>query len=133
MKETARRTAALAIVVLVLGAGLFGGAWLIGGQDAVSDNWVGVTVVLALFLGLFGSFAAGIIAVSAGLRHEPWSQLWLPLATFPAVVTIVALLGWLGIGGIYGLKDRRSDLRRGMSATLERLAVLVEQPTAAEQ
>ena len=44
----------------------------------------------------------------------------------------IPLIGWLGIGGIYGLKDRRSDLRRGMSATLERLAVLVEQPTAAE-
>jgi len=43
----------------------------------------------------------------------------------------IPLIGWLGIGGIYGLKDRRSDLRRGMSATLERLAVLVEQPTTA--
>ena len=44
----------------------------------------------------------------------------------------IPLIGWLGIGGIYGLKDRRSDLRRGMSATLERLALLVEQPTTAE-
>ena len=43
----------------------------------------------------------------------------------------IPLIGWLGIGGIYGLKDRRSDLRRGMSASLERLAVLVEKPTTA--
>lgn len=43
----------------------------------------------------------------------------------------IPLIGWLGISRIYGFKDRRSDLRRGMSATLERLAVLVEKPTAA--
>ena len=90
--KTARRLAGLAIGVLVFGAALFLGAWLIGGQDAVSDNWVGVTAVLALFVGLFGSFAAGVTAVSAGLRHEPWPDLWLPLATFPTVVTIVGLL-----------------------------------------
>jgi hypothetical protein len=44
----------------------------------------------------------------------------------------IPLIGWLGIGGIYSLKDRRSDLRRGMTATLEQLAVLVEHATAAE-
>lgn len=90
--EMAGRLAALALVVLVLGAVLFGGAWAIGGDDAVSDNWVGFTVVVALFVGLFGSFAALVTAVYAGLRHEPWSRMWLPLATFPGVVVVVGLL-----------------------------------------
>ena len=90
--DMARRLAGLALVVLIFGAVLFAGAWTIGGEDAVSDNWVGVTVVAALFVRLFASFAALLTAVSAGLRHEPWSRVWLPLATFPAVVVIVGLL-----------------------------------------
>lgn len=88
----ARSLALLALVVLTSGAVLFAGAWLIGGEDAVSDNWVGVTTVMALFVGIFGSFAALVTAVFAGLRHEPWSRLRLPLATFPTVVVIVVLL-----------------------------------------
>ena len=89
---TARSLALLGLVVLACGAVLFAGAWLIGGQDAVSDNSVGVTTVLALFVGLFVSFTALVAAVFAGSRHEPWSRLRLPLATFPAVVIIVVLL-----------------------------------------
>jgi hypothetical protein len=34
--------------------------------------------------------------------------------------------GWFIIDTLYGLKDRRSDLRAGMTTTLERLAELVE-------
>lgn len=90
--RTARRLAALALVVLVFAAVLFGGAWVLGGEDAVSDNWVGVTVVVAFFVGLFGALAAMLTAGFAGLRHEPWSRVWVPLATFPAVVVIVGLL-----------------------------------------
>lgn len=88
----ARSLALLALAVLTAGAVLFAGAWLIGGEDAVSDNWVGVTTVATLFVGILGSFAALLTAVFAGVRHEPWSRLRLPLATFPAVVIIVVLL-----------------------------------------
>ena len=84
--------AVVSLVVLALGAVLFGAAWVIGGEDAVSDNWVGVSVVVALFAGLAGSFVALLMAAYAGLRHHRWSELWLPLATFPAVVAAVALL-----------------------------------------
>lgn len=41
-----------------------------------------------------------------------------------AVTTPVTLFGWFIIGVVYGNKDRRSDLRRGMTQTLERLATL---------
>jgi hypothetical protein len=88
----ARQLAALSLAVLLTGAALFAGAWLVGGQDAVSDNWVGVSVVVALFAGLAGTFAALLTAVVAGLRSEPWRRLWLPLTAFPAVVVVVGLL-----------------------------------------
>lgn len=38
----------------------------------------------------------------------------------------VTLFGWFVIGVVYGNKDRRSDLRRGMTETLDRLAALTE-------
>jgi Polyketide cyclase / dehydrase and lipid transport len=47
------------------------------------------------------------------------------------VTTPIPLIGWIGIGGFYGLNDRRGDLRRGMTDTLTRLAAVVEQPTGA--
>nr|WP_300051795.1 hypothetical protein [uncultured Nocardioides sp.] len=90
--RTAWRLAALSLMVLALGAVLLGTAWAFGGDEAISDNWVGMTVVLALFAGLSGSFVAEMMALWAGIRHERWATLWLPLAMFPAVVTVVALL-----------------------------------------
>ena len=67
-------------------------AWAIGGQDAVSDNWVGVSVVLGLFSGLAGAFLALVTAVVAGVQGEPWGRLLLPLLTFPGVVLVVVLM-----------------------------------------
>ena len=42
----------------------------------------------------------------------------------------ITRFGWFIIGGVYGNKDRRSDLRTGMQQTLERLRVTVERDTA---
>lgn len=90
--RAARALAAGALVVLAAAAVLFGGAWAVGGDEAVSDNWVGMTVVVGLFTGLVGSLVAFVMAIGAGLRKEPWRQLWLPLVTFPGVVLTVGLL-----------------------------------------
>lgn len=38
----------------------------------------------------------------------------------------VTIFGWFIIGVLYGNKDRRTDLHRGMTQTLQRLAVLAE-------
>lgn len=65
---------------------------MVGGEAAVSDKWVGVTVVAAHFVGLVGFFIALVTAVAAVLRHEPWARVWLPLLTFPVVVVVVGLL-----------------------------------------
>ena len=42
------------------------------------------------------------------------------------VVKPVNLLGWFIIDTLAGLKDRRSDLKRGMTQSLERIAEIVE-------
>ena len=42
------------------------------------------------------------------------------------VIRPVPLLGWFLISIVSGLPDRRADLRRGMTETLDRLAVLAE-------
>jgi Polyketide cyclase / dehydrase and lipid transport len=39
----------------------------------------------------------------------------------------LTIVGWFIIGGLYGLKDRRGDLRAGMIQTLDKLAQLTEQ------
>jgi uncharacterized protein YndB with AHSA1/START domain len=43
----------------------------------------------------------------------------------------LTLFGWFVIGVLYGNKDRRADLHRGMTQTLERLAALAEKDAAA--
>lgn len=43
----------------------------------------------------------------------------------------VTMFGWFIIGVIYGNKDRRGDLRRGMTETLERLAAVSERNATA--
>lgn len=42
------------------------------------------------------------------------------------VTTPVSAFGWFVIGVLYGNKDRRADLRRGMAQTLQRLAEIAE-------
>jgi uncharacterized protein YndB with AHSA1/START domain len=41
----------------------------------------------------------------------------------------VSRIGWFIIGGLFGRKDRRADLRSGMQRTLERMRAAVEHPT----
>lgn len=43
----------------------------------------------------------------------------------------LTIMGWLIIDGLYGLKDRRSDLRGGMIQTLDKLAALTEPAASA--
>jgi hypothetical protein len=46
------------------------------------------------------------------------------------VVKPLNLLGWFIISTLYGLKDRRHDLRTGMTQTLQRLAEIAERRPA---
>lgn len=88
----ARALAGGSLAVLTAAAVLFAVAWAVGGDEAVSDNWVGITVAVGLFAGLACSAVAFVTALVAGVRKEPWARLWLPLVTFPGVVLTVVLL-----------------------------------------
>ena len=90
--KLSRRMAELALAVLFSAALLFASAWMVGGQDATADNWVGVSVVVALFAGLLAALIAMVMGLVVGVRHGTWSQLRLPLLTFPSVLVILAAL-----------------------------------------
>ena len=44
----------------------------------------------------------------------------------------VSRVGWFLIGGLFGRKDRRADLRQGMTQTLERMKAAAEAEAATE-
>lgn len=46
------------------------------------------------------------------------------------VVKPLRLFGWFIIGTLYGMKDRRGDLRASMERTLDRLAEMLEVPAS---
>jgi len=48
------------------------------------------------------------------------------------VVQPVNLFGWFIINTLAGLKDRRGDLRRGMTQSLDRIATIVERKRAGQ-
>jgi len=84
--------AAAVVVVLVVAYAIFGVAWAIGGEDAVSDNFVGYLAGFALLGGLLASLIAFVLAIVARIKHERWTLLWLPLSVFPAMLAIVVLV-----------------------------------------
>lgn len=76
---------------------VFAVAYAAGGDDAVSDTWVGYLAGFALVGGLGAALIAFLLAVAAKLRHEQWRWLRLPLALFPAfaAATLIAELFWM--------------------------------------
>jgi hypothetical protein len=81
-----------AAVVLALGYGVLGVAYVIGGASAIEDTWVGFLTVGASYAGLVASFAGFALAVVAKAKHEAWSLLWLPLTLFPGLAVLLVLL-----------------------------------------
>lgn len=84
--------AAAVVVVLVVAYAIFGLAWAIGGEDAVSDTFVGYLAGFALLGGLLASLIAFVLAIVARIKHERRSLLWLPLTVFPALLAIAVLV-----------------------------------------
>lgn len=84
--------AALVAVVVAAAYAVFGVALAVGGQDAVSDTWVGYLAGIALIAGLLVSLAAFAMAVVVKVRHESRRLLWLPLAVFPVLLATVVLV-----------------------------------------
>jgi hypothetical protein len=78
-------------VVVVVAAAVFSIAFAVGGEDATSDNWVGVLAAVGLVGGVLASLGAFVLAVVGWLSHERSRLLWLPLLLFPALLAFVVL------------------------------------------
>jgi hypothetical protein len=64
----------------------------LGGEDAVSDTFVGYLAGFAVIGGLLTALAAFVMAIVAKVKHERWALLWLPLSVFPTLLAIVVLV-----------------------------------------
>lgn len=89
--------AAVVAVVVAVSYSIFGVAYAVGGDKAISDNWVGFLGAFAMLGGLAASFVAFALAIVAKVKHERWVLLWLPLSLFPALlaVVVVAEMFWM--------------------------------------
>lgn len=92
LADRAVQIAYAAIGILLVGAAVLGIAYLVGGSEAVDDNWGGIIFVFAFF----ASWALSLVACGAALiaRRNPSNSrsLVLPLWFFP-VYTVGVFLG----------------------------------------
>ena len=89
--------AVFVVVVIVVAYAIFFVALAIGGDDAISDTWVGYQAGFSLLGGLVVSLVALVLAIVAKVRHERSKLLWLPLSVFPTLLVLVVLaevLSW---------------------------------------
>lgn len=87
----APRIAMGALGAMIVAGALYAIAYAIGGDEAVSDNWVGLTVVVVGGLAMVGALAAfslAVRAVSAGVAPR---RLWLALVLLPLALLFVML------------------------------------------
>lgn len=87
--RSAVRLAVVTVGVLVAAYVVVGAALAAGGQDAISDTWVGYLGGFALLGALGASAVAFAMALATRVRHRPVSGLWLPLTLLPALVLVV--------------------------------------------
>jgi hypothetical protein len=80
-----------AVGLTALAIGTYAVGYAVGGDDAVSDNWVGMLSAGSYFGAVGMSLAAFALGVTAKVRHDHSPRLWLPLAVLPALVAFVVL------------------------------------------
>lgn len=83
--------AAVAAVLVLFGGVVFAAGYAVGGDDGVSDTWVGVLTVFSVLGGLVASFLAFVMAVVTIVRRRSAPGLWLPLTVFPVVIACIVL------------------------------------------
>lgn len=86
---------AVSILVLVILAVIFsivGVAYLVKGDEGISDNWVGALGAIGIFTGLAVS-AVNLIAALGHTRHlRARPILWLAVLEFPVLLGTIVLL-----------------------------------------
>jgi hypothetical protein len=83
--------AALVVIVVVVPYTFFFVAFAGGGDDAISDTWVGALGGVSLLGGLVVSLVALMMAIVAKVRRDRSQLLWLPLSVFPTLLALVVL------------------------------------------
>lgn len=83
--------ATLVVVVIGISYTIFFVALAVGGDEAVSDTFVGAQAGVSLLGGLAVSLVAMALAIVARVRHDRGRLLWLPLSVFPTLLTLVIL------------------------------------------
>lgn len=96
LSRFAFKTALAAIGVLLVGALVLLIAYLVGGQEAIDDNWGGFIFMIAFFGSWAMSLLAFVVAIIAKSRKEVGQSLVLPFWFFP-VYTLAVVLGELFI------------------------------------
>ncbi len=86
------RLAVVVAAVLAVAYSVFGLTWAFGGEDAVSDTFVGYLAGYSLVGGMAVALVAFVMAVVARAKHQRSALLWLPTALFPALIVIVTLI-----------------------------------------
>lgn len=83
-----------AITICAIPAGAMAAAGLLvlaalaaGGSDAIRDTWVSATAAVLIEVTVVLSFVSFVMAVTAKVKRQATR----PLATFPAVITLLAL------------------------------------------
>lgn len=84
--------AAVVVGVVSVAYTIFGVAWAVGGESAVSDTFIGYLAGFAMLGGLVASLVAFVMAAVAKARHEARALLWLPLTVFPVLLAVVVLV-----------------------------------------
>lgn len=83
--------AAAAVGLAALAIGIYGVGYAVGGEHAVSDNWVAMLSAGSYFGAVGTSLAAFALGVTAKAKHDHSPLLWLPLLVLPALVSFVVL------------------------------------------
>ena len=71
--------------------GLLLAAYLMNGDEGISDNWVGYTSATTTIATLGVSLVALVVAIWAGMRGVRHRHAWLMRYEFPVLIVLVAL------------------------------------------
>ena len=83
--------ATIVSTAVISSGAIFGVAYLVGGSNAVSDNWVGFLLAISFLGGLVLSLLAFVLAVTGWIRHGRTAWLWVPLVVFPTLLAFIVL------------------------------------------
>ena len=80
-----------AAAVTAVAFAVYAVAYVVGGSEAIGDNWVAILVTASFFTGFLASAIAFMLAIAVKFKHERWTLLWVPLSVFPALLAFLVL------------------------------------------